>query len=251
MRFMRLSLLFFFAVLSGGAALAAEEPAAEFAPAGWGDFLAEAARSVDAVGFALLVVLIVLVAMCADFFFHIRVGRLIPESLMNDVQEEMANGEYEKALDICRKSESLMSHVFASALEKTDYSFDRMADAMRAEVAIQGLVLRQWAGQFRITAFAGLLLGFGGFLVEAMRFVADLAGRPDIGLALASSPGTRALAYCGLFCLFVGVLMAVVSLAAHMLAAGKLEKALLEAERLGEELLDPFRPLPASQSEGI
>lgn len=244
------SILFLF--LFGGFAAAGEAAAAvaaEFAPVRWGAFLGEAARSIDAVGFALVVVLIVLVAMAIDLFLHLRIAKLIPENLLNDVQAEMENGEYEKALEACRKSDSVASSIFASALSKTDYSFDRMEDSMRGEAAIQGHIWRQWVGQFRTTAFAGLLLGAGGFLVEAMRFVADLSGRPDVGLALASAAETRALAYCGLFSLFVGVVMALLSLAVHTVASARLEKALLEAERLGEELLDPFRPLPAAQEE--
>ncbi|MDR1744398.1 MAG: hypothetical protein LBS30_01435 [Planctomycetota bacterium] len=238
-----------FLFLGGIATAADDRAAADFTPMAWGEFLGEAARSIDAIGLALIVVLIVLLAMCLDLFAHLRIGKLIPESLLNDVQEEMANGEYEKALEVCRKSESIASQIFASALSKTDYSFDRMEESMRGEVAIQGLVWRQWVGQFKIMAAVGMLLGFGGFLVETMRFVADLAGRPNIGLALASSSETRSLVYCGLFCLLVGVATALISLSAYTVASSRLEKALLEAERLGEELLDPFRPLPATQEE--
>ncbi len=120
---------------------------------------------------------------------------------------------------------------------------------MRGEVEIQGLVWRQWGGQFRTTAILGLLLGCGGGLIEAMRFVADLAGRPNITLALASSVEMRSLVYSGLFSLFLGVTIAVASLLVYTIASSKLEKILLESARIGEELLDPFRPLPMAAEE--
>lgn len=250
MRFLGGRLVCAAALIFGGTAAAVDDYAAtDFTPEGWGAFLGEVVRSIDVIGFALIIVFIALLAMCLDLFIHLRIGKLIPDGLLNDVQEEMSNGEYEKALDLCQKSEGMMGQVFAAALAKTDYSFDRMEEAMRGEVEIQGLVWRQWVGQFRIMAVIGVLLGLGGFLIEGMRFVADLAGRPNIGLALASSFEMRALAYCGMFCLVVGLATAVVSLIAYTVASSKLEKILLEAKRLGEELLDPFRPLPLSLEE--
>ncbi len=238
------------ATLFAGAAAAAEDPeAAAAAPEGWGYFLGELAHSIDAVGFALIVVFILLIAMCVDLFNHLRLSRLLPDRLLTDVQEEMSNGEYEKALEMCQKSDSMIGGIFSAALSKTDYSFDRMEEAMRGEVEIQGLVWRQWVGQFRITAVLGILLGVGGGIVEAMRFVAELAGRPNIWLALASSFEMRSLVYCGLFCLLAGVVTATASLLVYTVASSKLEKVLLECERIGEELLDPFRPLPMTQEE--
>lgn len=233
-----------------GSVLSAEPYApSEIAPVRWHQFLMELVRSIDVVGFVMIVFFIVLAAMCVDLFVHLRIGKMIPESLLNDVQEEMSNGEYEKALEISQKSESLTGEVFAAALGKSDFSFDRMSDSMRAEVRIQGLAWRQWVGQFRTIAAIALLLGVGGFLIETMRFIADMSGRPNLELALASSFELRALSYGALFALFMGVAMAVVSLGVATYASSKLEKILLESERLGEELLDPFRPLPASQEE--
>ena len=232
-----------------GAAAAEEYAVTDFAPAGWGTFLGEAVRSVDVVGFALVVLLIVLLGMCVDLFNHLRIGKLIPEGLLNDVQEEMSNGEYEKALEICEKSDSLVGQIFAAALSKTDYSFERMEEAMRGEAQIQGLVWRQWVRQFRMTALLGILLGVAGALIEAMRFVADLAGRSNFTLAISSSFEMRSLLYAFFFALFMGTVMALVSLLAAAAGTSKLEKILLEAERLGEELLDPFRPLPMAQEE--
>jgi hypothetical protein len=65
----------------------------------------------------------------------------------------------------------------------------------------------------------------------------------------AFTPEVRALAHAFLFALLLGLLMALASLVASILASTRLEKILLEAERLGEDLLDPFRPLPQTEEE--
>lgn len=241
---MRFAAAVFAAVFAGLPIAFGAEEAAAVPPGGQGDFFSEVFRSIDVVGFVLVTLLIVLLGMIIDMFGHIRLGRLIPESLLADVQTEMANGEYEKALELSDKADCLIGQVFAAALSKTDYSFERMVDAMRGEVRIQGLVLRQWVSQFRITAMAGILLGLAGAAFEAMRFVHDMAGRPDWGAAIASSPEVRGMAHAFLFALLMGTVMALVSLIVSTVASSRLEKILLEAERLGEELLDPFRPLP-------
>lgn len=219
--------------------------------AGWLPFLGELFRSVDAVCFVLATLFIALFGMIIDLFGHLRIGRMIPETLIADVHAEMDNGEYEKALEICEKADCLIGQIFAAALSKTDYSFERMAEAMRGEACIQGLVLRQWVAQFRATAAAGVLLGAAGAAVEAMRLVFDIAGRGGAGLfaAFASSFETRAIAYALLLSLFMGMLMALVSLVVSTVASTRLEKILLEAERLGEDLLDPFRPLLQTEEE--
>lgn len=237
------------ALLASAAHAAEDYAATDFTPAGWGAFLSEIFRSIDVVGFTLIIILIVILGMCFDLFNHLRIGRLIPEPLLADVQEEMANGEYEKALEICEKSDCLIGQIFAAGLSKTDYSFDRMEEAMHGEVRIQGLVWRQWVRQFRVTACVGFLLGLVGAVVECMRFVSDMAGRPNIWLALASSFEVRSLVYSIFLAILLGCVMAAVSLVASTVASSKLEKILLEAERLGEELLDPFRPLPVNQEE--
>lgn len=236
--------------LAAAAVFAAEEYAAtDFTPAGWGAFLSEVFRSVDLIGFILITLLIVLLGMCVDLFNHLRLSKLIPEGLLSDVQEEMGNGEYEKAMELCDKSNSLIGQVFAAALSKTDYSFERMEESMRGEAAIQGLVWRQWVGQFRMMAVVGFLLGVVGALIESMRFVFDMVGRPNVGLALASSFEVRGMVYSIFLSLLLGTVMAMVALAAATVVSSKLEKILLEVERLGEELLDPFRPLPMIPEE--
>ncbi len=223
--------------------------AGEILPAAGSALPGEVFRSVDAVGFVLVTLFVVLLGMIIDMFHHIRLGRLVPETLLADVQTEMANGEYEKALELSDKADCLIGQVFSAALSKTDYSFERMADAMRGEVRIQGLVLRQWVSQFRIAAMTGILLGLAGAALEAMLFIHGMAGQPDWSAALASSFETRARAYAFLFALLMGIVMALASLIVSTIASARLEKILLEAERLGEELLDPFRPLPESGEE--
>lgn len=216
----------------------------DFTPYGWSVLFGEFFRSLDVVAFVLATLVIVLVGMGVDLFSHLRLGRLIPEGLLAEVQEEMANGEYEKALELSEKSDSLIGQIFAAALSKTDYSYDRMESALRGEADIQALVWRQWVGQFKILAVAGPLAGLVGALVNTMRLVSDLTGRPDFGLALASSFEMRALLYNICTSLILGLGMSIIALVVYGLASSKLEKVLVEARRLGEELLDPFRPLP-------
>ncbi len=236
------------ALLHSPAAGAAEDYAASvFSHGGWMAFLSELFQSLDAVGFVMLLLLLILAGMCVDLMNHLRIDRLVPEPLLAEVQDGLANGEYEKALEACERSDCLIGEIFGAALMKTDYSFQRMEEAMRSEIRIQGLVWRQWVGQFRTTGLAGLLVGLMGASLDGMRLVADLEGRPNFGLALASSLEMRSLCHNILLSLFLGGLIALISLLAHRHCSTKLEKILLEAERLGEELLDPFRPLPQEE----
>lgn len=231
-------------ILAGTSVAAAELGIVEFGTRSWSTMFAELARAIDLGGFIALIILVITIGLTIDALYHVRIAKLIPDDLLATVQEEMANGEYEKALEVCLKSDSLAAHVFAAALAKTDFSFERMEEAMRGEAEILGLIWRQWVGQFKLLAFLGVASGVIGALLNILRLVSDLPGRPNLGLAFASSFEMRSLLYCIFGSLLIGVLSATISLLAHHFCRSKLERILLEVKRLGEELLDPFRPLP-------
>ncbi|MDR0361321.1 MAG: hypothetical protein LBJ46_01320 [Planctomycetota bacterium] len=219
----------------------------EYSYQDWGAYFSELLRSVDVACFVLLTILVVAVGMAIDVFYGVRISKMIPESFLLEVQEEMTAGEYEKALEICRESDCLAGQVFAAALAKSDFSFDRMQNAMRAEAAVLGMVWRQLVGQLRLTALAGGIVGILGALANLLRLVSHLQGRPNVGMALAASFEMRSLLY-GLFgSLFLGALIVGVSLFGYYIAKAKLERILLECDRLGEAILDPFRPLPVME----
>lgn len=237
------------AVLAAPVVLAAEYGLAENGSGGWGATFSEVLRSFDVVAFVLLAVLIVIMAMAGDLLNHLRIGKLVPEELLAEVQGEMANGEYEKALELCGKSDCLIGQIFSASLTKVDYSFDRMEEAMRSELEIQSLVWRQWVRQFKILTALGPMLGLAGAIVNLFRLVSDSTGRPNFSLALASSFEMRMLVYNLLAALLIGIVMGVFALGVYAFASSKLEKILVEARRLGEEILDPFRPLPLNPEE--
>ena len=236
-------------LLAGSVAFAGDYSAANAAVKGWDPLLSEFFRSIDVWTIIVLVVLAVTVGLAVDALYHIRFSKLIPENLLGLVQEEMANGEYERALDVCLKSDSLVGQIFAAALAKTDYSLERMEGAMYREVEVLGLVWRQWVGRFRILAILGGMGGVTGMLVNVLRLVADLQGRPNFGIALASSFEMRALLYSIVASLLIGCLCFTLAIVVHQACRARLDRILLEAIRLGEELLDPFRPLPQAIDE--
>ncbi|MDR1613208.1 MAG: hypothetical protein LBT97_10580 [Planctomycetota bacterium] len=235
---------FLFATLAG---LVRAAELSDYAHQGWDAFFPELLRSLDVAGFLLLTLLAVAVGMAIDVFCSVRVSRMIPERLLLGVQEQMASGEYEKALEICRENDCLAGRIFAAALEKADHSFERMQGAMRAEADVLGLVWRQLVGQFRLTALGGTLFGLLGAFANLLRLVSHLQGRPNLGMALAASFEMRSLLYGVFGSLFLGVFIAGASRFAYHVAKAKLERILLECDRLGEEILDPFRPLPAQE----
>ena len=232
----------------GGAVAAADAPG-DFPSRAWNSFAAELMHSIGAAGFILLTLLVVTAGLAVDAFLRIRISRLVPERLLAEVQEDMANGEYEKAQQVCLESDSLIGQIFAAALAKSDHSFDRMAGAMRIEADILGLVWRQWIGQFRLIAVFSLGLGAIGALFGVLRLIAELPGRPSLGLAFASSFEMRQLLYGVFGSLALGIMTSGASLGVSFYLRGKLDRIMLESLRLGEELLDPFRPLPAAGEE--
>ncbi len=237
-------ILFALILFAAPLAAAADFGMIDVASRGWTPFFSEFLRSIDATCFVCLIILVITIGLGVDAFYLIRISRLIPDYLLGAVQEEMANGEYEKALEISAKSDCLAGHIFSAALSKTDHSFERMEEAMHGEADILSLIWRQWVGQFKLLALLGFAAGILGALINILRLIAELQGRPNLGLAFSSSYEMRALLYSIFGALFFGFLSATLALIIHRTCLAKLERILLEGRRLGEELLDPFRPLP-------
>ncbi|MDR3212087.1 MAG: hypothetical protein LBU79_09255 [Planctomycetota bacterium] len=235
--------------LLAGWALAADSPDNALTTIGWGAILVEFLRSIDTVCFVGLVIFVMLVGLAVDVFYHIRISRLIPDEVLTGVQEEMINGEYEKALETCQKSDSLVAQVFATALAKTDYSFERMETAFREEAAVVGLIWRQWVDQFRLFAWVGGLVGLAGALLDSISLLANTAGRANASFVSVSSFEIRATIYCILGSLVIGVANMILALVVHHFAQASLTRILVEVDRLGGELLDPFRPIPETTEE--
>ncbi len=246
---MRYFLAGIIALLVGPAAQAGEFGIINLTSRGWTAVFSELLRSVDIGTFVVLVIFVVTIGLAIDAFYHIRFAKMLPEELLAAVQDEMANGEYERALEACLKSDSVAGNIFAAALSKTDHSFERMEDAMHGETEIMGLIWRQWVAQFKLLALISAMGGILAALVNLIRLVADIPGRPNLGLVFASSFEMRAYLYCIFGSLFLGALSATFALVIHFFCRSRLERIILEANRLGEELLDPFRPLPLAMGE--
>jgi biopolymer transport protein ExbB len=215
-------------------------------PRNWFLLSFEWAHSFGILGIVMAIILALAVAMSFDLLFTLRLTRLVPDSLLSEIQDVMANGEYEQALSICEKSGTLIGQVFAAPLSKTDYPFQRMKEAMLAELRVQGLIWRQWIGHLEIGAPLGILLGLAMAAIEALRFVSELAGRPNPMLAITTAPELRLPIQSGLIVLLFGLSVSIISRIVSGICIARLDYALVEAERVGEELLDSFRPLPHS-----
>ena len=229
--------------------IAAGEYQPSGAPRSWMPFLAELVRSLDVFGFVLLALLIVVVGMAIDAFYHLRIQRLIPEQLLQEIQREIGEGEYERALEVCARYDCMASQVFAAGLAKIDHSFERMHSAMTGEAEMLAMIWRQWIGQFRTMAIMAPLLAGIGVAVDLLWIVMDLPSRGNILQAASLSSEMRGTINSLLMAVVLGMATTIVARLAHGICRNRLDRVVLECVRIGEEVLDPFRPLPQYMEE--
>lgn len=227
--------------------------AGEYQPSGasrdWLPFLGELVRSLDVFGFVLLALFIVVVGMAIDAFYNLRIQRLIPEQLLQEIQREIGEGEYERALEVCARYDCMASQVFAAGLAKIDHSFERMHSAMTGEAEMLALIWRQWIGQFRTMAIMAPLLAGVAVAVNLLWMVAELPARSSIIQTVSFSGEMRGIANSLLMAVVLGMATTIVARLAHGICRNRLDRAVLECVRIGEEVLDPFRPLPQYMEE--
>ncbi|NNL86937.1 MAG: MotA/TolQ/ExbB proton channel family protein [Myxococcales bacterium] len=127
------------------------------------------------VGYAILALSIIGLALAAVFFFELRIKALVPAKLASDVREALGRGEARAALDQSRKSPTFLGHILRSGLEALEdgrpEARNVMADA--AESWMSGVVRR--VEYLNLIATVAPMLGLLGTVTGMVKTFAALS----------------------------------------------------------------------------
>jgi biopolymer transport protein ExbB len=171
-----------------------------------------------------------------DCYVLIKPGKLMPQSLINNVQEAMAEGDVEKALAVCKNEPSCMSNILAAAFQHVSEGFDVIQEAVNAASDLEQEKLMQRLNWISVCSNLGPSLGLLG-TVQGMilTFQALASGGAGDASMLAASIGQALWTTAG------GLIVSIPSITLFYMLRNNANRLILRMTAVTMELLNSLR----------
>ncbi len=139
-----------------------------------------------------------------DCFILVNPEKLMPASLVNNVQSAMAEGDVVKALEVCEKEPSAMSNILSTAFQHVEDGYDVIQEAVNGAADLETERIMQRLTWISVCSNLGPSLGLLG-TVQGMilTFQALAEGGAGDASALANSIGQALWTTAGGLCVSI------------------------------------------------
>lgn len=189
------------------------------------------------IGLVLWGLSIVMMALVVQAFLAIRRSTVLPELVRDEVRKMFESKQYREAIEVTSKDTSLLGCVVHSALSEAPRGYSAMEKAMQDSLDDRTAVLlrsTEWLNLLgNIAPMLGLLGTVWG-MIQAF-FVIVRTGGTDPS-KLAEALGIK------LVCTFVGLVVAIPSLAVYGIMRNRIDTYAAEAMVIAQGLIGTFRP---------
>lgn len=190
------------------------------------------------IGWVIIILSIVGMALVIDNFVNQRKQKLMPPDIADEVQALIEAGEYQEAMELCESNPGFFTNIVAAGLPKLNASFEAMEAAVKETMEEEQLKQLMRLGWLSLIAAVGPMLGLLGTvqgMILAFQQIAATKGAADPA-ALADN---IALA---LITTLDGLLVAIPITSAFVFLRNRLVQATLEVGAVVEDIFERFRP---------
>jgi biopolymer transport protein ExbB len=204
-----------------------------------GTSLLDTVMAGGAIGFVIIGMSVVCVALTIEYFVTMSRDKLIPPEILGELEVLFEDEEYEEALELCEAEPSFFTNCVASGIPKMTAGYDMMIESMESENAAETFRLQTKVGYIGTIAAVAPMLGLMGTvygMIQAFQKIASAKGAPEpseladsIGLALVTT--------------LLGLIVAIPSLIVNFVLKAKVTKLSIEVGNAVEDLFERFRPV--------
>lgn len=190
------------------------------------------------IGYVIIGVSFVLVALIIESFVSVRRERIIPPDLLGELEELFKKQEYDAALELCEVERNLLTNVVGAGLAKLNAGWTQMESAMEESAEEGATDLYQKIGYLNLIGNLSPMLGLLGTvwgMVQAFMVIANSGGTPK-PTELAEG------IYQALITTVEGLIVAIIAIPFYFFFRNRVAKMLLEAGAVTGELMERFRP---------
>ncbi len=189
------------------------------------------------IGWLILFLSIVSVALEIEFFVKLQRNKLIPPDLLQEIEELFEEESYEEVMETCTAEPGFFTNVLSAALPKAEEGFNSMMNSAKAAIDEESMKLQQRISWLQLIGSIAPMLGLLGTvqgMIIAFHKIASMEGAPK----------PKHLAdgiYVALLTTFEGLIVAIPCLFCYFFLKNKLVRINMEVNLIVEELLEHFR----------
>jgi biopolymer transport protein ExbB len=189
------------------------------------------------VGYILIVLSMISVAMIIQHFVQVRKSIILPEASRLRIEQMLQERQFRELIDMTGNDPGLLCHIFNSALVEAPNGFSAMEQAMVEALQERMVHLNAKPEILAILGNTGPLIGLYGTVLGIILAFSDIVakgGIPEPG-ELAGSIGVALVAT------FWGLTVAIPSLVVYAIMKVRIEKIGAEALATARQMLGTFR----------
>ncbi|MHC4870471.1 MAG: MotA/TolQ/ExbB proton channel family protein [Planctomycetota bacterium] len=187
-------------------------------------------------GYIIIVLSVVLLALSIKTFFEFKPDKLMPEDVLEDLENALDQGEYEQALEICQTEDVFLTRIVGAGLGKMANGFTRMEEAIAEEAEAQATLLHQTLGYINLIATIAPMLGLLGTVSGMVTAFGTIARNP-----MATAQQLAGGIYVALTTTLLGLVVAIPGTIIFTFLRNRTIKSIMDMGVINGEILDRFR----------
>ena len=198
----------------------------------WGLILAS-----GAIGFFIILLSIISLAMIIENAVNLRRDKLIPPDLLQDVEDLFEDENYEEVMETCAAEPGFLTNAIAAALPRLESGYSSMMEAANKAIDEETVKLHQKISWLQLIGAMAPMLGLLGTVQGMIVSFSQIA-------ALPGSPKPKDLAtgiYLALVTTVEGLVVAIPAICGYFYFRNKVVRLTMEVVGVNEELMDRFR----------
>jgi biopolymer transport protein ExbB len=190
------------------------------------------------IGYFIILLSIVSLALAIEHFVSIRRDKLVPPELIDEVEALFEEEEYQEALELCESEPNFLTNVLSAGLPKINAGFDAMEKAMDEVAEEETIKLHQKIGWLSLIGNIAPMLGLFGTVYG---MIGAFNAIVTMGAAVTPADMAGGISTALITTLF-GLFVAMPSLFFFFLFRNRVIKVSLELSAIADDLVERFRP---------
>jgi biopolymer transport protein ExbB len=197
----------------------------------------ELLRAGGVIGYIIILLSFVAVAIVIEFLITIRRDRLIPADLADNTLQHLSQGELGVAMKLCQEKPSLLANVLYAGMKEFEFGWDAVERGAEETMEKEASKLYRKIEYLNVIGNIVPMLGLLGTVVGmiiAFKHLAESGG--------SAKPNDLAEGiYLALVTTVQGLIVALPALGIHSILAGRIASLVTETTEIAEQVLNPIK----------
>jgi biopolymer transport protein ExbB len=209
-----------------------------FAQDAGGNSLGKIIMGGGVVGWAIILLSIISLALAIEHFVTVRRDKLVPPELIDEVEALFEEEEYQEALELCESEPNFLTNILSAGLPKINAGFEAMEKAMDEVAEEEAIKLHQKVGWLSLIGNIAPMMGLFGTVLGMIGAFNEIT---RLGQAVQPQDLSKGISTALITTLF-GLFVAMPALFFFFVFRNKVIKVSLEITAIADDLVERFRP---------